>query len=289
VKRKGAGFEPHGETKGLFVYPTHPRAKALLAAPFPSPELKGRSTMQSVVDVNRLPFDGEGGLVEVLRGIVDPRKARGIRHPLESVLALAVMACLSGMRHYESIAEWASDVPKDVLKRLRCWCHRAPSEATFRRVLSSVDASEVDKKVNAWLEEQEKVGALALDGKTLRGSGHGGEDAWHLLSAVTHERAVVVAQESVDTKTNEIKVAKPLLKDVDIEGATVTADAMHTQRDFARHLVEEKGADYVFIAKENQPTLRDDIKAVDWGSFFPSSELPRQGTRTDRDPPDLAE
>lgn len=289
MKRKGAGFEPHGETKGLFVYALHPRARAILSAPFPSPQLKGRSSMQGVLDVNRLPLDGEGGLVQTLRGIADPRRARGIRHPLESVLALAVMGCLSGMRTYEAIAEWASDVPKDVLKRFRCWCHRAPSEPTFRRVLSSVNASEVDKKVSAWLAKQGLLDAVALDGKTLRGSGHGEEEAWHLLSAVTHEGGLVVAQESVDTKTNEIKVTKPLLEDLDIKGSTVTADAMHTQRDFARHLVEEKGADYVFIAKDNQPTLRDDIEAVGWGSFFPSGEFPRQGTRPNRDPPDLVE
>ena len=75
-------------------------------------------------------------------------------------------------------------------------------------------------------------------------------------------------------KTNEITQAAPLLKDVDLEGKTVTADAMHTQRDFARFVVEEKKADYVLIAKENQPTLLEDIKLLhDTESFPPSGEL----------------
>jgi hypothetical protein len=164
-----------------------------------------------------LPLEGQGGLIEALRGITDPRKPQGVRHPFESVLALAVMAALSGMRAYEAIAEWAKDVPKEVLKRLRCWCHQAPSEPTFRRVLSSVDASEVDKKVYEWLGKQGVFKAVALDGKTLRGSRDGEEEAWHLLSAVTHEGAVVVAQERVEGKTNEIKVAKPLLEDLNLE------------------------------------------------------------------------
>ena len=289
MKRKGAGFEAHGEKKGLFVYALHRRAREILSAPFPSPEVLRRPAMRCVVDVNQLPLVGQGGLVEVLRGMTDPRKRRGIRHPFESVLALSVMAALSGMRSYEAMAEWAADLPKETLKRLRCWCHRAPSEPTFRRVLGAVDAREVDKKVYGWLREQENFRAVALDGKTLRGSGDGDEAAWHLLSAVSHEGGVVVAQERVDGKTNEIKVTKPLLEDLDLEGSSVTADAMHTQTEFVRYLVEEKGADYVLLAKDNQPTLREDIETLDWGSFFPSGKHSRQGTRADREPPDLAE
>ena len=80
----------------------------------------------------------------------------------------------------------------------------------------------------------------------------------------------MVAQESVEEKTNEITHAASTLEDVDLSGATVTADAMHTQKKFARFLVEDKKADYVFIAKENQPTLLKDLKAQHEGDFSPS-------------------
>ena len=83
--------------------------------------------------------------------ITDPRNRQGIRHPFQSVLALSVMATLSGMRTYETIAEWAKGLPKDLFKRLRCWCHQAPSEPTFRRVLQAVDAQALDQKVGPWL------------------------------------------------------------------------------------------------------------------------------------------
>jgi hypothetical protein len=184
------------------------------------------------------------------------------------------MATLSGMRSYEAIAEWAGDVPKDILRSLRCWCHQAPSEPTFRRVLQSVDAEEVDRAVGAWLAKQEgvRVDGVALDGKTQRVSGDGEKPPIHLLSAITHESGVVVAQESVGEKTNEIKHAASLLQHVDLAGTTVTADAMHTQKDFARFLIEEKEADYIFIVKENQPTLLDDLKTQHDGDFSPSSE-----------------
>lgn len=234
-----------------------------------------------VVDVNRLPLEGEGGLIEVLREMVDPRKRRGIRYPIETVLALAVMACLSGMRSYEAIAEWARDLPKDLLKRMKCWCWRAPSEPTFRRVLSMMDGEEVDRRVSAWLAELVGRGAMSLDGKSLRGSRDGDRPAVHLLAAITHAEGVVVAQSQVEEKSNEIPGAKPLLEDLDLRGTTVTADAMHTQRDLARHLVEDKGADYVFAAKENQPTLLADLKALDWESLPPSGSNDRQRTRPD--------
>ena len=242
-----------------------------------------------LVDVNKLPLDGKGGLVEVLREITDPRQRRGIRHPVASVLALSVMAALSGMRSYEGIAEWARDLPKDLLRRLGCWCHRAPSEPTFRRVLQSVDAGEIDRKVGAWLARRAGGGAISLDGKTLRGSADGEKRAWHLLAAITHESGVVVAQEQVEEKSNEIPGAAPLLEKLDLEGSTVTTDAMHTQKDLARFLVEEKKAHYVFTVKDNQPTLRQDIEALEWGAFFPSGADPRQGARPDREPEDPAE
>ena len=273
--RKGQGYEAHGKPKGLFVFPLHRRAKEILCSPLPAPEIleaKNMAKLSVQIDVNRLPLWGEGGLVEMLKTLTDPRKRRGIRHRLESVLALAVMATLSGMRSYDAIAEWAADVPKKTLKALRCWCHQAPSEPTFRRVLQSIDADEVDREVGKWLCEQEGIcgQGVALDGKTLRGSRDGEQPPFHLLAAVTHDSGLVVAQESVEEKTNEITHAASTLEDVDLSGATVTADAMHTQKKFARFLVEDKKADYVFIAKENQPTLLKDLKAQHEGDFSPS-------------------
>jgi len=72
----------------------------------------------------------------------------------------------------------------------------------------------------------------------------------------------VVAQTRVADKTNEIPRLKPLLAELDIAGAVVTADALHTQKETARHLLEDKKADYVFTVKDNQPTMRADIEEL---------------------------
>ena len=230
------------------------------------------------VDVNRLPLDGEGGLMEVLGSITDPRKPRGIRHPFASVIALAVIGVLGGLKSYEAIAHRVRNLSKEVLRRVGCRRDRGPSESTIRRVLMQTDVAEVDRKVGEWFDGlAEKGEAIAIDGKTLKGSGNGDGKPWHLLGAITHETAVVVAQQDVDKKTNEITQAKPLLENLDLRGRTITADAMHIQVDFSRWLVEEMRAHYVFIAKENQPTLLSDIVALEWNLESPAAETIDKG------------
>jgi hypothetical protein len=111
--------------------------------------------------------------------------------------------------------------------------------------------------------------AIRVDGKTLRGSRDGEQGAVHLLSAIVHGSGAVVAQVAVGKKTNEIPCIKPLLAELDIQGAVVTADALHTQRETARYIVQDKNADYVFTVKDNQPTLRQDIEILHLEAFPP--------------------
>ena len=109
-----------------------------------------------------------------------------------------------------------------------------------------------------------------MDGKTLRGGHARGAAPPHLLSAILHQDAVVVAQAAVPATTNEIPALPALLAPLPLAGVVVTADALHTQAETARFLVEAKHADYVFTVKENQPTLRDDIAALRLDAFPPA-------------------
>ncbi len=262
--RSGAKYSEHGQPKAVFLYPLQRNALRQLRAPLAvSGATGGNKTM--TLNVENLPLDGEGGLFSVLATLTDRRKKRGIRHSLQSVLALATCAVLTGQRAFVAIEEWARDQPREVLDRLGCKYRRAPSERTFRRVLNGlVDEEEVDRKLGLWVAQQQglKGEGVALDGKTLRGSRHGDKKGVQLLSAVVHGRAFVVAQTRVADKTNEIPRLKPLLAELDIAGAVVTADALHTQKETARHLVEDKKADYVFTVKDNQPTMRADIEEL---------------------------
>jgi hypothetical protein len=101
-----------------------------------------------------------------------------------------------------------------------------------------------------------------MDGKTVRGAReHADPDsrAPHLVAVVDHDHGVVVAQRQVDAKSNEITAARPVLADLDLTGRGLTTDAMHTQRDLADWLVTAKHAHYLFVVKDNQPTLHDQI------------------------------
>jgi predicted transposase YbfD/YdcC len=220
--------------------------------------------MKQTLDVTKLPLDGAGGLFSMFASVSDSRKKRGIRHSLQAVLAVATCAVLAGQRSFIAIEEWARDQSKEVLKLLGCRYGRPPSERTFRRVLKNqVNADELDEKLGLWVAEQQPAlegAGISIDGKTLRGSRDGEKKGVHLLSAVVHGSGVVVAQMRVSDKTNEIPCVKPLLAELDLKGAVVTADALHTQKETARHIVEDKEADYVLTVKDNQPTMRDDIE-----------------------------
>ena len=262
----------HGQPKIVLVRPLVPDAVARLVAPF-SPPFKNSTKESGMIDVNCLPLEGEGGLIDVLKTVVDPRKPRGVRHPVVTVVAVAVCAALSGARSFTAIAEWASGLSREALKRLGSRRWKPPSEPTIRRILQRLDANTVDAQIGQWVIRQHPLAgrAVAVDGKTLRGAHDRGQRAPHLLSAILHQEAVVIAQIEVEEKTNEIPKLPQLLAPLPLEGAVVTADAMHTQSDTARYLVETKKADYLFIVKDNQPTLRQDISDLKLESFPPSA------------------
>jgi hypothetical protein len=137
-----------------------------------------------MIDVNSLPLEGEGGLIDVLKTVVDPRKPRGVRHPVVTVVAIAVCAALSGARSFTAIAEWAQGLSRDALKRLGSKRWKPPSEPTIRRVLQELDANTVDSRIGQWDSEssiKSPVMASLWDGKTVRGAHDAGQRAPHLL------------------------------------------------------------------------------------------------------------
>lgn len=262
----------HGQSKLVLVRPLRTDARWCLVAPF-LPPFNTERKESSMIDVNNLPLQGAGGLIDLLHTVVDPRKRRGVRHSVVSVVAIAVCAALSGARSFCAIAEWAEGLSLETLKQLGSKRGKAPSEPTIRRVLQRLDADGLDRDIGQWLSQAHPLSgrALAVDGKTLRGGHDSQKPAPHLLSAILHQEAVVLGQISVEAKTNEIPKLPQLLDPMPLEGTVVTADALHTQQQTARYLVEKKKADYLFIVKDNQPTLRQDIATLELKSFPPSA------------------
>ena len=271
--RRRGGYVAHGTPKLIFVRPLCGAAARLLAAPFPPPLQQPRKEAPPMLDVNRLPLEGAGGLIDLLQTTTDPRQPRGVRHWVLSIVAMATCACVAGARSFEAIAQWAAGLSSDALQRLGCRRPTPPSEPTFRRVLQRLDAVTLDRQIGHWLASQQPLAGqgLAVDGKTLRGGHDGDHKAPHLLSAVLHQDGLVLAQQEVGENTNEIPTLQPMLDGLPIDGAVVTADALHTQTETARYLVEDKHAEYLFTVKDNQPTLKQDIQDLGLEAFPPSA------------------
>lgn len=236
-------------------------------------------------------------LLDHLRQVPDPRRRRGIRHALASILTITAAAVLAGARSFTAVAEWIADAPAQVQAVLEvrhdpiAGVARPPHEATIRRVLARVDADALDAIFTAWLAarrrvllqakpespgERPKRQAIAVDGKALRGARLDEHQTVHLLSAFDHASGLVLAQTDVDGKTNEITRFQPLLAGLDLDGCVLTADALHTQRDHATFLVDEKNAHYILIVKKNQPTLHAQLKRLLW------KQVPVADRRRDR-------
>ncbi|MEV0410685.1 ISAs1 family transposase [Streptomyces sp. NPDC050448] len=220
-------------------------------------------------------------LLDRLATVPDPRRAKGRRHPLAFVLALAACAVLAGAKSLTAIAEWAADAPAAVLTALGGPSREpagptAPTEATVRRILQRVDGDAFDAAIGAWLAARDPdrpppdhdLGrrarrSLAVDGKTVRGARRVDGTQVHLLAAMTGT-GLVAAQREVGAKTNEITVFRPMLVDLDLADTVVTFDALHSQTAHARFLVEEKKAHYIAMIKGNQPLLHQHLKQLPW-------------------------
>lgn len=271
--RNGGKYFEHGQKKEIFVYPLRPNTRELLSSSFLDPSLSG---WKGYVDLNRVNLDKKEGLMECLASLTDPRKKKGKRHPYLSVLAIGICAVMSGVRNFIGISEWAKELSQDILRRLGCRYderkgkYTPPSEPTIRRVLQATDGDTLDLVIGNWLANQCDKDAVAIDGKVLRGARKSDGKTVNLMSAFLHKQSVVVSQRQVDSKSNEITAAKPLLEPLNLKGTVVTADALHAQTELARYLKEDKQADYIFTVKGNQKTLLEDIQALEAEDFSPS-------------------
>lgn len=286
---RAAGWTLLGQTRGFrrnagkYLYHAHP--KRILIRPLwrrAAERLRNPLSLlyqeELPVQVNSLNIDKPGGLLDCLRALPDPRKPRGIRHRMISILATALCAALSGAKGVTAMAEWAARASQPTLRRLGCGRkndkYLPPSEPTIRRLLRDIDAQMVDDAVGLWLMAQNKnldPRALAVDGKTLRGAKQKDGTQIKLLSAILHKEGIVLARQNVPAETNEIPILPKLLADTNLAGMVVTADAIHTQTDTAKFIVDEKKADYLFTVKDNQSTLKQDIEALHLEAIPPSA------------------
>lgn len=203
---------------------------------------------------------------DFLAEVPDPRERSGRRHPLTAILAHSCCAILCGCRGYAAIAQWGRDQPIELMHRLG-YTRRPPCYGAIREVFLRLDVDAFEKAVARWVAhvlpdaDPAELRAVAVDGKTSRGSRRGGVPAVHLLAMLDQATGAVLSQARVPAETNEHKTALRLLEGMALEGRVVTGDAAFCQRDLSRTVVTA-GGHVLWKIDANQPTLLADVTAA---------------------------
>lgn len=199
------------------------------------------------------------------RGLKDPRRRHCRRHLLLDIVVIALCAVVGGADNWEEIAAFG--------RRHEAWFRRyltlpggIPSQDTFARVFARLGPLVFQRCLRDWLLAFGNVlsgGHMAIDGKTLRGSGRKrqGLGPLHRVSAWAGANHLVLGQVAVEGKSNEITAIPRLLELLELRGAVVTIDAMGCQKEIAAQIRQRRGH-YVLAVKDNQPNLLADIEAT---------------------------
>jgi predicted transposase YbfD/YdcC len=207
-------------------------------------------------------------IIEHFKELPDPRVNQHlVLHKVIDIVVIAVSATLAQQDSWEEIADYA-EMKQDFLRRFLELPNGIPSHDTINRVFSLLDPRAWQVCFAAWMRSMGKLSGeklIAIDGKTLRGSKSSGTGkaeqecaALELVTAWASENELVLAQLAVPESGNEISVLPELLELLDLEGATVTLDAMGTQSDIAEQIVEQ-GGDYLLSLKANQGKIYDEV------------------------------
>ena len=268
-------YHEHGVPKQLYLRELRPGARSILR--------RGRLPAALAQHEEKIagpcPWRaGElGSLLERFRVLRDPRSGHGLRHRQPFVLACATVATLMGASGYQAYEDTCKKFTQRQLQALGCQRdesgrYAAPSDSTFWRVITRLDAAHFESVAGAWLLEQEVsvLECLAVDGKVLRGSGRRDGKALQLFSAVSHRLRLTLAQVPLDEKSNEIPALPPLLRSLPtLTGTLLTADALHCQQESARVITQERGGDYLFGLKGNQSGILERAQRLLARQAFP--------------------
>lgn len=274
-------YQAHDRPKQLWVRELRPGARTLL---------RGRNLPEALRTAEQAHPPECPQTPEELRqmglffeGLSDWRK-RQPDHGLSSLVTVSVCAMLCqvclGQR---DLAAFAADLTVEQMEALhfpRDWQsyhrrYRPPSESSFFRLLANLKPNELEKALLAWqdhvLGKRDPVGDLvAVDGKELLNS-----QGVEIVSAYSVKEGRWLGSEAVAEGSNEIPAAQELLRRVEIEGSLVTADAMHTQTQTARIIVQDRGADYLFTVKGNQKGVCENVQQLHQSlshAFSPSGQ-----------------
>ena len=215
-------------------------------------------------------------LNSVFNTLTDPRSHINRLHPLNDILLIGIVSVICGAETWKQMVQFGKS-KESFFKKFLELPNGIPSEDTINRVFSSIDNLEFEDCFMTWINSITTLvtgQVIAIDGKAIRGAKSGGKKSpIHMVSAWACDNNLVLGQIKVDEKSNEITAIPKLLEILDIEGATITIDAMGCQKDIAEKIIDN-GANYILSVKENQASLLENIK----DEFLFSKQITKSST-----------
>lgn len=203
-------------------------------------------------------------LLELIEDLPDPRVQGKVKYNFGSLVFVTLCGILSGCESWSDISDYCV-IKKDWLSKYVELPEDSPSEWTFRRVFTLLDPSFLEHLLKTHASEivssQKKSDQIAIDGKALRGSKREGISCLNSVSAWCHENGLVLGEEQVSEKSNEITAIPVLLEALDLKGTTVSIDAAGCQKSIVERIHEKKGH-YVLGLKRNQKKLYEAVQAL---------------------------
>lgn len=204
----------------------------------------------------------QNNLVSIFNQVEDPRSHINQLHNLIDILLIGIISVLCGAETWKQMVGFAKS-KEDFLRTFLELPNGIPSEDTINRVFTAIDSTQLENCFIEWVSSISDLSLgqiIAIDGKTIRGAKHKGKKSpIHMVSAWACENNLVLGQVKTNEKSNEITAIPNLLDIVNISGNTVSIDAMGTQKEIAKKIIDND-ANYILAVKGNQPQLLEDIE-----------------------------
>lgn len=209
----------------------------------------------------KVDFPLETNFLDQFEKIEDPRLERNQLYSVSEILLVTFLAVICGAEGWQDVENYGKS-KINYLRRYLDYSNGIPSDDTIRRFFRSINPEPFKEIFCTWVRSIASVigaSVIAIDGKSNRRTFDGEGNMLHMVSAFATEARVVLAQEKVADKSNEITAIPKLLELLDVRGHIVTIDAMGCQQAIANKIVSKEG-DYIFSLKGNQGSLREDVE-----------------------------
>ena len=217
----------------------------------------------------------EEGFLDCFKKLEDPRSKRNRLYSMSEILLVTLCASICGAEGWQDVEDFGN-IKIEYLREYLPYKNGIPSDDTFRRFFRAINPDKFQELFREWVKiiaPSLNDNVIAIDGKSSRRSYDDDKKMLHTLSAYATESRLVLGQEKVSDKSNEITAIPQLLDWLDIKGSIVTIDAMGCQHKIANKILEQQ-SNYIFCLKGNQGTLHEDIKL-----YFSDQELIKKNAK----------